>query len=255
MDYCYEKIGEVNLADNPRPEHNLLLAALPRAVQERLSPSLELVDLEAGRVIFHPGEPISHAYFPVDCILSTTHQTEDGEPTEIVIVGNDGFAGTGLLLGAETTPNRIVVQAAGRAYRLTWQAITAEFDRRGEAYDLFLRYIQWTLTKAAQSVLCNRYHSIEQQLCRWLLLSVDRVRGNTLRMTQQLVAGILDARGERVIYAAAVLQSLGLISCQSGIVTVLDRAGIERRCCECYALVKREGRRVVDQTTSGLEMG
>jgi CRP-like cAMP-binding protein len=243
------------LADNPRPEHNQLLAALSPAVRERLSPALELVDLEAGRVIFHLGEPITHAYFPVDSILSTTHQMEDGETTEILIVGNDGFAGTSLLLGAETTPNRTVVQGAGRAYRLTRRAITAEFDRHGEAYDLFLRYIHWTLTKTAQSVLCHRYHSIEQQLCRWLLLSIDRVRGNTLRMTQQLIARILDVRCERVTHAATALQSLGLISCQSDIITVLDRAGIERRCCECYVFVKREGRRVLGQATSGLEMG
>lgn len=243
------------MADNSRPQHNQLLAALPRSAQKRLFPSLELVELDAGRVIFHPGEPITHAYFPVDCILSTVSQLEDGETTEIAIVGNDGFAGTSLLLGADTTPNWTVVQGAGCAYRLTRRAITAEFDRHGEAYDLFLRHIQLTLTKTAQSVLCNRHHSIEQQLCRWLLLSGDRVRSNTLRMTQQLIARILGVRREGVTHAAGVLQSLGLISCQRGIITVLDRAGIERRCCECYALVKREGRRVLNQPASELGMG
>lgn len=243
------------MAENPSPEHNYLLAALPRAAQERLFPALELVELEAGRVIYHPGEPITHAYFPVDCMLSTFNQLEDGETTEILIVGNEGFAGTSLLLGAETTPNRTVVQGAGRAYRLTRRAIRAEFDRHGEAYVLFLRHIQLTLTKTAQSVLCNRHHSIEQQLCRWLLLSADRVRDNTLRMTQHLIARILGVRREGVSHAAAMLQSLGLISCERGVITVLDRAGIERRCCECYALVKREGRRVLAQPASELEMG
>lgn len=243
------------MADKPRPEHNQLLAALPRAVQARLFPTLELVELNAGRVIYHPGEPITYAYFPVDCILSTINQLEDGEWTEIVIVGNDGFVGTTLLLGAETTPNRTVVQGAGVAYRLTRRVIKAEFDRHGEAYDLFLRHIQLTLTRTAQSVLCNRHHSIEQQLCRWLLLSVDRVRGNTLRMTQQLIARTLGVRREGVTHAARVLQSLGLISCQRGAITVLNRSGIERRSCECYAIVNREGRRVLNQPAAGLEMG
>lgn len=247
------------MAEDPRPQHNQLLAALPKAVQKRLFPVLELVELEAGSVIFHPGEPITHAYFPVDCILSTINQLEDGETTEIVIVGNDGFAGTSMLLGADMMPNQTVVHGPGHAYRLSRRAITAEFDRHGAAYDLFLRHIQLTLTRTAQSVLCNRHHSVEQQLCRWLLLSVDRVRGNTLRMTQQLIARILGVRREGVTHAAGVLQNLGLISCQRGIITVLDRTGIERRCCECYALVKREGRRVLVQPpaepSSELEMG
>lgn len=243
------------MADNPKPEHNQLLAALPPAVQERLFPTLELVELNAGCVIYHPGEPLTYAYFPVDCILSTLNQLEDDESTEIVVVGNDGFVGTTLLLGAETTPNRTVVQGAGVAYRLPRRVIKAEFDRHGEAYNLFLRYIELTLTRTAQSVLCNRHHSIEQQLCRWLLLSIDRVRGNTLRMTHQLIAGVLGARREGVTHAAGMLQSLGLISCQHGIITVLDRSGIERRCCECYAVVNREGRRVLNQPASGLEMG
>lgn len=243
------------LAGEPKREHNLLLAALPPAVQKRLFPALELVELEAGRVIYQPGESFTHAYFPVDCILSTINQLEDGETTEFAVVGNDDVIGTSLLPGAETASNQTVVQGAGRAYRLTRQVIKAELDRHGEVYELFLRHIQLTLTRTAQAVLCNRHHTIEQQLCRWLLLSVDHVRGDTLRMTRQLIARILGVRYEGVSHAAGVLQSLGLISRQRGIITVLDRAGIERRCCECYALVKREDRRVLNQPVFELKTG
>lgn len=205
--------------------------------------------MELGRTIREFPPDTVHAYFPVDCILSMLNETEDGSTTEIAIVGNDGFVGTNLLLDDAASVNRTVVQIGGRAYRLNQQALKAEFERHEDAYRLFLNYTLVLLTQIAQCVICNRFHSVEQQLCRWLLLSLDCVPSNTLAMTQQLISEMLGTRREGVTYAAGILQSDGLISYQRGTITILDRAGIERRSCECYKLIKREYRRVIQQHT------
>lgn len=229
----------------PEVHRNFLLSILPTDVQERLFSKLELVELEAGRVIYESHMAVTYVYFPIDCVVSTLCEMEDGETVEIAIVGNDGLVGATYLLGGDTSPNRTLVQCAGRAYRLRGRVLKSEFDLHGDAYEAFLRYVQILLIQSSQTALCYRHHTVEQQLCRWLLLSIDRLDGNTVRMTQQLIANNLGVRREGVTYAARTLQKLGLISCRRGGMTVVDRAGLEQRCCECYGIVKKESDRLL----------
>jgi CRP-like cAMP-binding protein len=222
------------------PRQNHLLAALPAAEFERLSPHLELVPLPLANVLYESGSRLQHVYFPTDCIVSLLYVMENGASAEIAIVGNEGILGIALLMGGESTPSRAVVQSSGHAYRLPAQLIKDEFNRAGPMLHLFLRYTQALITQMAQTAVCNRHHTIDQQLCRWLLLSLDRLPSNELTMTQELIANMLGVRREGVTEAAGKLQSAGLIHYHRGRIIVIDRAGLETRACECYAVVKKE---------------
>jgi CRP-like cAMP-binding protein len=225
-------------AHNPR--QNLLLAALPATDFERLEPHLQLVPMALGEVLYESGILLRNVYFPTTSIVSLLYVMADGASAEIAVVGNEGVIGVSLFMGGETTPSRAVVQSAGHAYRLTGQLLKEEFTRAGAMQHLLLRYTQALLTQMAQTAVCNRHHSLDQQLCRWLLLSLDRLATNQLVMTQELIANMLGVRREGVTEAAGKLQSAGLIQYSRGRITVLDRAGLETRTCECYAVVKRE---------------
>lgn len=222
------------------PRINHLLAALPAAEWERWSPLLEAVDLPLGRVLYESGRPLAHVYFPIDSIVSLLYVMEDGSSAEIAVVGNEGLVGISLFMGGETTPSRAVVQSAGTGFRLAAPALKSEFNRAGPVLHLLLRYTQALITQMAQTAVCNRHHSLDQQLCRWLLLSLDRLEGCELRMTQELIANMLGVRREGVTEAALKLQAAGLIRYARGHITVLDRPGLEQRACECYAVVKKE---------------
>jgi len=222
------------------PQRNRLLAVMPEAECERISPHLERVSLELGAVLYEPGVTLQHVYFPTDCIISLLYVMKDGASAEIAVVGNEGIVGISLFMGGETTPSRAVVQSAGYALRLRGQLLKEEFGRSDFLHDLLLRYTQALLTQMAQTAVCNRHHSIEQQLCRWLLLSLDRLPDNSLIMTQQLIANMLGVRREGVTESAGKLQDAGLINYRRGKITVLDRPGLEKTCCECYAVVKLE---------------
>jgi CRP-like cAMP-binding protein len=224
----------------PCPERNHLLDALPDAVRQRLFPKLERVALPLGKVLYESGDTMRYAYFPTDSIVSLLYVLEDGASAEISVVGNEGIVGVALFMGGASTPSRAVVQSAGWAYRLAGPVLMEEFNRHGELLLLLLRYTQALLTQMAQTAVCNRHHSIDQQLCRWLLLSVDRLDGPVLQMTQELIANMLGVRREGVTEAAGKLQKQGLIEYSRGHITVLDRPGLEARCCECYAVVKQE---------------
>lgn len=230
----------VTTASFPNPDRNLLLAALPAAEQRRVFPKLEPVELKFGAVVHESYERPSHVYFPVDCLLSTLYEIEGGETVECSIVGNEGIAGVLLLLGGESTPNRTIVKHAGHAYRLKREVIQAEFDRHDAIHDLSLRYVQFLWIQTSQAAICNRHHTLEQRLCRALLMSVDRLGVDRLHMTQQLLADALGVRREGVTQVAGGLQRLGLISYSRGDLSVLDRTGLEKRCCECYAIVNSE---------------
>ena len=222
------------------PKQNHLLAALPPQEFTRLLPNLELVTMPLGDVLYESGSQMCHVYFPTDCIVSLLYVMEDGASAEIAVVGNEGVVGVSLFMGGETTPSRAVVQSAGHAYRLKGQRLKDEFFLAGPMQHLLLRYTQALLTQMAQTAVCNRHHSLDQQLCRWLLLSLDRLNSNVLSMTQELIANMLGVRREGVTEAAGNLQRAGLITYQRGLITVLDRAGLEGRSCECYAVVKKE---------------
>jgi CRP-like cAMP-binding protein len=222
------------------PRRNQLLASLPAAEFERWAPMLEEVDLPLGRVLYESGLSLAHVYFPIDAIVSLLYVMEDGASAEIAVVGNEGLVGVSLFMGGETTPSRAVVQSAGRGFRLGAEAMKTEFNRAGPVLHLLLRYTQALITQMAQTAVCNRHHSLDQQLCRWLLLSLDRLEGNQLRMTQELIANMLGVRREGVTDAALKLQTAGLIRYSRGHITVLDRSGLEERTCECYAVVKKE---------------
>jgi CRP-like cAMP-binding protein len=224
--------------DDPRRNH--LLAALPTPEWERWSPLLEPVDMPLGRVLYESGLSLTHVYFPIDSIVSLLYVMEDGSSAEIAVVGNEGVVGVSLFMGGETTPSRAVVQSAGRGYRLEAQAMKNEFNRAGPVLHLLLRYTQALITQMAQTAVCNRHHSLDQQLCRWLLLSLDRLKGSELRMTQELIANMLGVRREGVTEAALKLQTAGLIRYARGHIKVLNRPGLEQRTCECYAVVKKE---------------
>jgi CRP-like cAMP-binding protein len=222
------------------PDKNHLLAALPRDEYERLRPGLELVELPLGKVLYESGDELRHVYFPIDSIVSLLYVMADGASAEIAVVGNEGIIGIALFMGGETMPNRAVVQSAGRAYRLKGQLLKSEFNRAGELQHLLLRYTQALITQMSQTAVCNRHHTVDQQLCRWLLLSLDRLSSNNLSMTQELIANMLGVRREGVTEAAGKLQDAGLIRYSRGHITVTDRPGLEARSCECYQVVKTE---------------
>jgi len=222
------------------PYQNHLLAALPAADFERLQPSLKLVPMTLGEALYESGIVLRHVYFPTDSIVSLLYVMADGASAEIAVVGNDGVVGVSLFMGGETTPSRAVVQSAGHAYRLDGTLLKDEFYRAGPMQHLLLRYTQALITQMAQTAVCNRHHSLDQQLCRWLLLSLDRLPSNELVMTQELIGNMLGVRREGVTEAAGQLQRAGLIRYSRGRITILDRSGIETRTCECYAVVRKE---------------
>ncbi|MDO9029298.1 MAG: Crp/Fnr family transcriptional regulator [Hydrogenophaga sp.] len=224
----------------PDQSANQLLASLPGSEWQRVSPLLEAVDLPLGQVLYESGSKMSHVYFPTNAIISLLYVMEDGASAEIAVVGNEGLVGIALFMGGETTPSRAVVQSAGQGYRLRAADIKAEFNRSGPVLHLLLRYTQALITQMAQTAVCNRHHSLDQQLCRWLLLSLDRLSGNELVMTQELIANMLGVRREGVTEAALKLQKMGLIRYARGHITVIDRDALEERVCECYRVVKTE---------------
>ena len=229
------------------PRDNHLLAALPEAEYQRLLPNLELVPMPLGDALYESGGRLHHVYFPVTCIISLLYVMEDGASAEIAVVGNEGILGIAVFMGGETTPSRAVVQSAGFAYRLRAGLLKQEFQRGGPVMHLLLRYTQALITQMAQTAVCNRHHTVEQQLCRWLLLSLDRLASNELTMTQELIANMLGVRREGVTEAAGHLQRDGLIRYSRGHITVLDRPMLEKRVCECYAVVKKEFDRLLTE--------
>jgi CRP-like cAMP-binding protein len=222
------------------PRENHLLSVLPEAEWKRIEPHLLPVDMPLGHVVYESGDRLDHVYFPTTAIISLLYVMEDGASAEIAIVGNEGLVGIALFMGGETTPSRAVVQSAGHAYRLDARILKEEFHRAGPVQRLLLRYTQALITQMAQTAVCNRHHSIDQQLCRWLLLSIDRLPSNELKMTQELIANMLGVRRPGVTEAAMKLQDAGLIRYSYGHIEVLDRPGLEKRVCECYGVVRRE---------------
>jgi CRP-like cAMP-binding protein len=233
----------------PLPTQNLLLRSLPLAEFERLLPHLKLVKLKLGEVLYDSGDRQRYVYFPVDSIISLLYVLKSGASAEIAIVGNDGAIGISLFMGGETTTNRAIVQSAGHVYRLPGARLKEEFDRHGEVLHVLLRYTQALITQMAQTAVCNRHHSVDQQLCRWLLLSLDRLGSNEITMTQELIANMLGVRREGVTDAAGKLQKLGVIEYKRGRITVLDRPRLEMLTCECYEVVKRETQRLMVAAT------
>jgi len=229
------------------PRQNHLLAALPAEECVRLFPHLELVPMPLGNAVCEPGMPMRHVYFPTTSIVSLLYVMEDGASAEIAVVGNEGIVGVSLFMGGETTTSRAVVQSAGHAYRLTGQLLKDAFFLAGPVQRLLLRYTQALLTQMSQTAVCNRHHSVDQQLCRWLLLSLDRLPSNELTMTQELIANMLGVRREGVTEAAGKLQRAGLIHYSRGRITVIDRPGVEARVCECYQVVKKEFDRLLPE--------
>ena len=227
------------------PGQNNVLAALEPAARDRLYPHLQLVAMPLGRVLYESGDTLRHVYFPTDCIVSLLYVMENGASAEISVVGNEGLIGIALFMGGETTPSRAIVQSAGHAYRLIGQVLKDEFHRNGQMQLQLLRYTQALITQMAQTAVCNRHHSVDQQLCRWLLLSLDRLASDELTMTQELIANMLGVRREGVTEAAGKLQKLGVIRYARGKITVLDRPKLEELCCECYAVVKKETDRLL----------
>lgn len=222
------------------PQQNRLLAALPETEFKRLLPELELVSMPLGQVLYESGGRLRHLYFPTTSIVSLLYVMEDGASAEIAVVGNEGILGVSLFMGGETTPSRAIVQSAGHGYRLKANLLKEEFRRAGPVMDLLLRYTQALITQMAQTAVCNRHHSIEQQLCRWLLLSLDRLSTLELKMTQELIANMLGVRREGVTEAAGNLQRAGIIRYSRGRITVLSRERLEHAVCECYGVVKQE---------------
>jgi CRP-like cAMP-binding protein len=228
------------MAVQHNPQQNSLLRALPALESERLFAHMELVAMPLGNVLYESGSQLRHVYFPTTSIVSLLYVMEDGASAEIAVVGNEGMVGVALFMGGETTPSRAVVQSAGHAFRLKGQLLKEEFHRAAGLQHLLLRYTQALLTQMAQTAVCNRHHSVDQQLCRWLLLSLDRLPTNKLIMTQELIANMLGVRREGVTEAAGKLQGAGLIKYSRGNITVLDRLGLQARACECYEVVKKE---------------
>jgi CRP-like cAMP-binding protein len=231
------------MVDNP-PERNQILRALPAAERERLFPHLQRVPMPLGAVIYESGARLRHIYFPTDSIVSLLYVLKDGASAEIAVVGNDGAVGVSLFMGGESTPSRAVVQSAGSAFRLSRTRLKQEFERHGSLLTVLLRYTQSLITQMAQTAVCNRHHALDQQLCRWMLLSLDRLDSNELNMTQELIANMLGVRREGVTESAGRLQKLGVIRYSRGKITVLDRPHLEKLSCECYGVVKRESDRL-----------
>ena len=230
---------------SPDRTTNHLLAALPDAEWQRWLPTLEPIDMPLGQVLYESGKTLTHVYFPTTAIVSLLYVMENGASAEIAVVGNEGIVGISLFMGGGSTPSRAVVQSAGRGLRLAAQTMKDEFDKNGPVLHLLLRYTQALITQMAQTAVCNRHHSLDQQLCRWLLLSLDRLQGDELVMTQELIANMLGVRREGVTEAALSLQQAGLIRYARGRISVLDRPGLEKRTCECYAVVKKEYHRLL----------
>ena len=222
------------------PRQNQLLAQLPPDEWQRWQPQLEAVKLPLGQVLYESGATMSHVYFPTTSIVSLLYVMEDGGSAEIAVVGKEGIVGVSLFMGGQSTPSRAVVQSAGEGYRMASRSMMDEFNRAGPVLHLLLRYTQALITQMAQTAVCNRHHSLDQQLCRWLLLSMDRLEGNELVMTQELIANMLGVRREGVTEGALKLQRAGLIQYARGHITVLNRLGLEARTCECYGVVKKE---------------
>ena len=233
------------MTDLDNPCQNQILCALPPEASELLFPHLELVDMALGEVIHESGGELCYVYFPTNCIVSLLYVMENGSSAEIAVIGNDGIVGVALFMGGGTMPNRAVVQSAGQAYRLRGHLLTQAFNQHGALHHLLLRYTQALITQMAQTAVCNRHHSIDQQLCRWLLLSLDRLPTNELTMTQELIANMLGVRREGVTEAAGKLQQAGLIHYRRGQIIVLDRPGLEARVCECYQVAKIESDRLL----------
>jgi CRP-like cAMP-binding protein len=240
------------LSTAPTLQQNHILAALSPGVRDSLASSLEVAPLALGDVLYEPGDTMRHVYFPSDSIVSLLYVMENGASAEMSVVGNEGLVGAALYLGGESTQSRAVVQSAGSAFRMARPRFKAEFDRHGELMIVVLRYTQCLLTQMAQTAVCNRHHTVDQQLCRWLLLSLDRLPGNTLSMTQELIANMLGVRREGVAEAAGKLQRVGVIEYARGRITVLDRTKLETLCCECYAVVKAETDRLLPYGISPL---
>ena len=232
------------------PKQNQLLAALPATDYERLLVHLEFVKLPLGLVVFESGSKLRHLYFPASGIVSLLYAMENGASTEIAVIGNEGVVGIALFMGGESTPSRAVVQSSGHAYRLKAAVLKTEFERGGALQHLLLRYTQALIAQMTQTAVCNRHHAVDQQLCRWLLLSLDRLPSNKLAMTQELIANMLGVRREGVTEAAGKLQKAGLIHYTRGHITVLDRPKLEARVCECYAVVKKEMDRLLPDKTA-----
>lgn len=222
------------------PRQNRLLGALPPAEWLRWQPHLEVADLPLGKVLYESGGKLTHVYFPTTAIVSLLYVMENGGSAEIAVVGCEGIVGISLFMGGETTPSRAVVQSGGSGFRLKSGLVMEQFNQAGPVLHLLLRYTQALITQMAQTAVCNRHHSLDQQLCRWLLLSLDRLQSNELMMTQELIANMLGVRREGVTEAAGRLDKAGLIRYQRGHITIIDRKGLEARTCECYAVVKRE---------------
>jgi len=235
-----ERKSSMPTGDTHDPRQNHLLRALPAAEFARLSPHLELIAMPLGKVLYESGSQLRHVYFPTTSIVSLLYVMADGASAEIAVVGHEGMVGVALFMGGETTPSRALVQSAGHAYRLPGQLLKEEFHRASALQHLLLRYTQALLTQMAQTAVCNRHHSVDQQLCRWLLLSLDRLPSNKLTMTQELIANMLGVRREGVTEAAGKLQEAGLIKYSRGQITVLDRQRLEAQACECYQVVKTE---------------
>ena len=238
--------GNEALSDKPEPQQNLLLAALSPEVQTRLFPNLELVPLPLRALLYESRRPMRHVYFPTNSIVSLQYMMENGASTAISVVGNEGLLGISLFLGGASAPSRSLVQSAGFAYRLPRPQVIEEFNRHGQLLHLMLRYTQALITQVSQTAVCNRHHSVAQQLCRWLLLSMDRLADNHLTMTQEFIANMLGVRREGVTEAAQKLQELGVISYRRGLIRVLDRPKLEELSCECYDVVRTETDRLLD---------
>jgi CRP-like cAMP-binding protein len=234
----------------PAPTQNLILAALPAKDYGRLLPHLEYLEIGLGRSLYESGGQLQHVYFPVEGIVSLLYVTEGGNSAELAVIGCEGMVGVSLFMGGETTPNRAVVQSACKAYRLPAQVLKKHFAEGGALQLILLKFTQALITQISQTAVCNLHHSLDQQLCRWLLLSLDRLPENRLQMTQELIANMLGVRRQGVTGSAGKLEREGLITYSRGLITVLDRPGLEKRSCECYAVVKRESERLLPQPVS-----
>jgi CRP-like cAMP-binding protein len=233
------------MESNILKDRNYLFHSIPQNEWERLLPHIEPVDLPLGKVLYEPGTKMSHIYFPSSAIVSLLYALENGSSAEIAIVGNEGVVGISIFMGGESTSSRAVVQSAGQGYRIKSSLILEEFNRSGPLMHLLLRYTQALITQMSQTAVCNRHHTLDQQFCRWLLLSLDRLTSNELVMTQELIANMLGVRREGVTEAALKVQQAGFIKYARGRITILDRAGLEHRTCECYQVVKTEYERLL----------
>ena len=226
-------------------QQNKLLSALPIVDYERIFTQLELVQISAGEILYESGEKLQHVYFPIDCFISLLYDTENGSTTEIAAIGNDGVVGVAIFMSGEAMPHRAMAQSAGYAYRIPQNLFMQEFSRHGPLYRKLLGYTQVFITQTAQMAVCNRFHKVDQQICRFLLLSLDWLSTNELAITQELIANMLGVRREGITEAAGKLQQAGLIHYKRGHITVLDRQGLEARSCECYQVVKTEFERLL----------